>query len=61
LYGFSSGAYLALETAIKLDDKVKKIAIYEPPHKSNETAPEEWSEYNNNSRSSWQRIADEMQ
>jgi pimeloyl-ACP methyl ester carboxylesterase len=46
LYGISSGACLALEAAIKLGDKVKKIAIYEPPYKSDETAPEEWREYN---------------
>ena len=46
LYGISSGACLALEAAIKLGDKVKKIAIYEPTYKSDENAPEEWREYN---------------
>jgi pimeloyl-ACP methyl ester carboxylesterase len=46
LYGISSGASLALEAAIKLGAKVKKLAIYEAPYKSGETAPEEWREYN---------------
>jgi pimeloyl-ACP methyl ester carboxylesterase len=46
LYGISSGACLALEAAIKLGYKVKKLALYEPPYKSGETAPEEWREYN---------------
>jgi pimeloyl-ACP methyl ester carboxylesterase len=46
LYGISSGACLALETAIKLGDKVEKLAIYEPPYKSGEAAAEEWRAYN---------------
>jgi pimeloyl-ACP methyl ester carboxylesterase len=46
LYGISSGACLALEVAIKLGDKVKKLAIYEAPYKSGENAPEEWREFN---------------
>src|SRR5919108_26962 len=32
LYGISSGAALALEAAIKLGDKVKKLAMYEAPY-----------------------------
>lgn len=31
LYGISSGAVLALEAANKLPNKVKKVAMYEPP------------------------------
>ncbi len=46
LYGISSGACLAIEAAIKLGDKVKKLALYEPPYKSGENALEEWIEYN---------------
>jgi pimeloyl-ACP methyl ester carboxylesterase len=46
LYGISSGAFLALEAAIKLGAKVKKLAIYEAPYKSGENALEEWIEYN---------------
>ena len=46
LYGVSSGACLAIEAAIKLGDKVKKLALYEPPYKSGENALEEWREYN---------------
>lgn len=32
LSGISSGAVLAMEAAIKLGDKVKKLAMYEPPY-----------------------------
>lgn len=32
LSGISSGAALAMEAAIKLGDKVKKLAMYEPPY-----------------------------
>ena len=46
LYGISSGACLAIEAAIKLGDKVKKLAIYEAPYKSGENSLEEWLEYN---------------
>lgn len=31
LYGISSGAILALETADRLSDKIPKLALYEPP------------------------------
>jgi pimeloyl-ACP methyl ester carboxylesterase len=46
LYGVSSGACLAIEAAIKLGDKVKKLAVYEPPYKSGENALGEWILYN---------------
>ena len=45
LYGISSGACLVLEAAIKLGNKVKKIAVYEPPYNSDENSVEEWGEY----------------
>ena len=32
LYGHSSGACLALDAAVKLGDKVKKLAMYEAPY-----------------------------
>src|SRR5829696_7991695 len=47
LYGISSGGALALEAAIKLGDKVKKLAIYEVPYNSEETARQAWKDYRN--------------
>jgi pimeloyl-ACP methyl ester carboxylesterase len=38
LYGHSSGAVLAIEAAIKLGKKVKKMALYEPPYNSSDDA-----------------------
>src|SRR5262245_44007413 len=45
LYGISSGAALALEAAVALGDKVKKLAMYEPPYNDNENARKGWREY----------------
>lgn len=45
LYGISSGACLVLEAAIQLGDKVKKIALYEPPYNSMDGALPAWKEY----------------
>jgi pimeloyl-ACP methyl ester carboxylesterase len=45
LYGVSSGGCLVLEAAIKLGDKVKKLAVYEPPYNSDKAAAEEWRQY----------------
>ena len=45
LYGISSGAALALEAAIKLGDKVKKLAMYEAPYNDDATARQAWREY----------------
>src|SRR5213078_4600668 len=36
LYGFSSGAALALEATVKLGHKVKKLALYEAPYDSDD-------------------------
>jgi pimeloyl-ACP methyl ester carboxylesterase len=45
VYGISSGACLALEAALKLGNKVKKLAMYEPPYNSEDAARQEWKEY----------------
>ncbi len=45
LYGISSGACLALETAISLTDKVSKLALYEAPYSSAINSIPEWKEY----------------
>jgi pimeloyl-ACP methyl ester carboxylesterase len=45
LFGTSSGACLVLETASRLGDKVKKIALYEAPYRSGGTAMREWQDY----------------
>src|SRR5713226_1627348 len=45
LYGHSSGAALALEAAIKLGGKVKKLAMYEAPYNDDAEAQRAWKEY----------------
>src|SRR5258708_8849637 len=45
VFGISSGAALALEAAIKLGDKVKKLAMYEAPYNSYDTARQAWMDY----------------
>jgi len=45
LCGLSSGAALVLETAIRLGNKVKKIALYEAPYNSDKSTLREWREY----------------
>jgi pimeloyl-ACP methyl ester carboxylesterase len=45
LYGISSGGALAMEAALKLDGKVKKLAMYEVPYNSDETAVQGWRKY----------------
>jgi len=45
VYGISSGACLALEAAIELGDKIKKLALYEPPFNSEKTAMQGWEDY----------------
>ncbi|MGI8856115.1 MAG: alpha/beta fold hydrolase [Thermomicrobiales bacterium] len=46
LFGHSSGAALALEAAITLGDKVKKLAMYDAPYNDDPTAQRAWREYN---------------
>ena len=45
VFGISSGAALAMEAAIRLSDKVKKLAMYEAPYNSDEAARQAWKEY----------------
>ncbi|HEU5098996.1 MAG TPA: alpha/beta fold hydrolase [Roseiflexaceae bacterium] len=45
LYGISSGAALALEAALRLGSKVKKLAMYEPPYNDDETARLGWKRF----------------
>jgi thioesterase domain-containing protein len=45
VFGISSGAALAMEAAIRLSDKVKKLAMYEAPYNSDDTARQAWKAY----------------
>lgn len=45
LFGISSGAALALEAALALGGKVRKLALYEPPYNDDEDARQGWKEY----------------
>jgi pimeloyl-ACP methyl ester carboxylesterase len=45
VFGTSSGACLALEAAIRLGNKIKKLALYEPPYNSEQDAQQVWREY----------------
>ena len=45
LYGISSGAALAMEAAIALPNKVKKLAMYEAPYNSDKAVQQAWKEY----------------
>lgn len=48
LYGISSGAALAFEAALKLGDKIRKLALYEPPYNDDPAARQAWREYRQN-------------
>jgi pimeloyl-ACP methyl ester carboxylesterase len=48
LYGISSGAALALEAAVGLGDKVRAVALYEPPYSDED--PELWRAYDSELR-----------
>jgi pimeloyl-ACP methyl ester carboxylesterase len=45
VFGTSSGACLALEAAIQLGKKFKKLTLYEPPYNSDGTTVQEWKNY----------------
>jgi pimeloyl-ACP methyl ester carboxylesterase len=45
LYGISSGAALAMEAAIALPDKVRKLAMYEAPYNDDPAAQQTWRKY----------------
>ncbi len=43
--GISSGGALAMEAAIKLGGKIKKLAMYEPPYNDDEAYRPAWKEF----------------
>jgi pimeloyl-ACP methyl ester carboxylesterase len=45
VFGHSSGAALAMEAAIELPGKIKKLAMYEAPYNDDEAARQAWKEY----------------
>lgn len=45
LYGHSSGGTLVMQAAVRLDGRVAKIAVYEPPHNADPDAQESWRGY----------------
>ncbi len=45
LFGTSSGGCLALEAALQLGNKVKKLAMYEPPYNSDPGFRPAWKQY----------------
>src|SRR5512141_1694880 len=45
VYGISSGACLALEAALKLGNKVSRLAMYEPPYNGDKAAMQQWKDY----------------
>ena len=48
VYGISSGAALAMEAAIELPDKIRKLAMYEAPYWSDKSAIQAWKGYRQN-------------
>ena len=51
LFGTSSGGCLALEAAIQLGNKVKGLAMWEPPYNSDPATRQEWKDY-------WKQLAE---
>jgi pimeloyl-ACP methyl ester carboxylesterase len=45
VFGISSGAALAFETALALGGKVKKLAMYEAPYNDDEAGRQAWKEF----------------
>jgi pimeloyl-ACP methyl ester carboxylesterase len=45
LYGHSSGASLAMESAVALGAQVSKLAMYEPPYNDDPVARQAWGQY----------------
>jgi pimeloyl-ACP methyl ester carboxylesterase len=45
LFGISSGAALAMEAALALGDRVRKLAIYEPPYNDDTDARQAWRQF----------------
>jgi pimeloyl-ACP methyl ester carboxylesterase len=44
-FGISSGAALAMEAAIALPKKIRKLAMYEAPYNADQSAREAWKKY----------------
>ncbi len=49
VFGTSSGGCLALEAAIRLGAKIKKLAMFEPPYDSDDADRQAWKDY-------WQQL-----
>src|SRR5438270_5112273 len=45
VFGHSSGAALALDAAVSLGEKIKKLAMYEPPYNDEHEAKLAWRTY----------------
>src|SRR5262245_18952944 len=45
VFGISSGAALALEAALRLGPKIKKLALYEAPYNDDAAARQAWRDY----------------
>jgi pimeloyl-ACP methyl ester carboxylesterase len=45
IYGISSCACLALEAAISLGDRIRKLALFEPPYNSDSAQLSAWKDY----------------
>ena len=45
VFGTSSGGALALESALRIGDRIKKLAIYEPPYISGAPFQQAWKDY----------------
>jgi pimeloyl-ACP methyl ester carboxylesterase len=45
LYGHSSGACLAMDATVELNDRVKKLAMYEAPYNDDPEAQKAWGKY----------------
>ncbi len=45
VYGISSGACLALEAAMRLGSKIKKLALFEPPYNDDPASLQAWRDY----------------
>jgi pimeloyl-ACP methyl ester carboxylesterase len=45
LFGLSSGAALALEAALALPGKIKRLAMYEPPYNDDPAGRQGWRQY----------------
>jgi pimeloyl-ACP methyl ester carboxylesterase len=45
LFGYSSGACLALEAAVSLGGRIGKLAMYEPPYNDDPSVKQPWATY----------------